>query len=98
MSIAGFLPIYWLGVVAATYIFTQLWHWSRGSLFVAIWFHGMINFSGGYAFSRDYWTVADYADWQLGALQTLTYVTTAVIVAIIARTDFARSLTAAPGG
>lgn len=91
IGLASFMPVYLIGVISATYVATKIWRWSYGSVFLAIWFHGLINYVGGYAFSRGIWTVADYSDLQLGALQTLTFVLTALIVALIARTEFARS-------
>ena len=61
-----------------------------GSILLAIWFHGVVNYIGSYAFAREIWTVDAHSDLQRGALQTLTFVITAMIVALIARTDFAR--------
>ena len=58
---------------------------------LAIWFHGVVNYIGSYAFAREIWTVDAFSDLQRGALQTLTFVITAIVVALIARTEFARS-------
>ena len=49
-----FLPLYGVGLMALSYAFTQLWIESGGSLFLCVWFHGIVNAVGIFAFS-DYW-------------------------------------------
>jgi membrane protease YdiL (CAAX protease family) len=90
VGLAGFIPLYWIGVIAAAYTVTKIWRWSRGSVFLAIWFHGVVNYIGSYAYAREIWTVDAYSDLQRAALQTLTFVLTALIVALISRSEFAR--------
>ncbi|MEL7486787.1 MAG: CPBP family intramembrane glutamic endopeptidase [Pseudomonadota bacterium] len=45
-----YLPVYVAGVVPLSYVFTRLWLLSKGSIFLCIWFHGIVNAVGGFAF------------------------------------------------
>ena len=73
-----FLPIYGLGLIALSYVFTRLWIESGGSLFLCIWFHGIVNAVALFAFS-DYWVSAHSQLDRVLAL-TLTFLATALIV------------------
>ena len=93
VELSGFIPTYLVGVISVTYIVTKIWRWSHGSVFLAIWFHGVVNYIGSYAFAEEIWHVGDYSDLQLDVLQSVVFVVTALVVAFVGRSGFARSRT-----
>lgn len=85
LSVTGYLPLYAIGVVSLAYILTKLWIWSRGSILLAIWFHGIVNFVAGYPVNRSIWQLDDYTDLELVLIVTFGFVLTAGLFAIVAR-------------
>lgn len=93
VELSGFIPTYLVGVISVTYIITKIWRWSHGSVFLAIWFHGIVNYIASYAFAEEIWDVGNFSSLQLDVLQSVVFVVTALIVAIVGRSGFARSRT-----
>lgn len=54
-SLAFYLPVYTIGVVALAYLFTIVWRLGRGSLIACIWLHGLVNALGAVVFEHRLW-------------------------------------------
>jgi membrane protease YdiL (CAAX protease family) len=90
IDIAIFLPIYLVGVLSLAYVLTKIWRWSYGSIILAIWFHGLVNFTANYPTNERVWTLDGFTDVQLNLITTGGMVLTALVFALVSLTPFAR--------
>ena len=90
LDIAIFLPSYLVGVLSLAYVLTKIWRWSRGSIILAIWFHGLVNFTVNYPVDDRIWTLDGYTDVQLNLITVCGMVLTALVFALVSLTPFAR--------
>jgi membrane protease YdiL (CAAX protease family) len=58
IPIALSILLYPFGTIAIAYIMTKLHHWSRGSVLIAILFHGVVNYI---ADSQEYWQAESFS-------------------------------------
>lgn len=65
VDIAVFLPTYIVGVISLAYVLTKIWRWSHGSIILAIWFHGLVNFTANYPTDVRIWALDGFTDVQL---------------------------------
>lgn len=91
LPVLGYLPLYALGVVLLAYVLTKLWVWSRGSILLAIWFHGVVNFVASYPTHRGIWDLDGYSDLEVQLIATAGLVATALLFAAVAATPFGRA-------
>jgi len=85
-----FLPSYLVGVLSLAYVLTKIWRWSRGSIILAIWFHGLVNFTANYPTDNRVWMLDGFTDVQLNLITVGGMVLTALIFALVSLTRFAR--------
>lgn len=90
VTLPVFLPTYAIGVVALAYAFTKVWRWSRGSLFLVIWFHGIVNFSANYAVDRRVWDLDAFSDLELHLVSGTGILLLALVLALVTRWRDAR--------
>ena len=90
LDIAVFLPSYLIGVVSLAYVLTKIWRWSHGSIILAIWFHGLVNFTVNYPVDDRIWALDGFTDVQLNLITVGGMVLTALIFALVSLTSFAR--------
>lgn len=55
VTLAGYVPLFTLRLIALSYIATTVWRWSRGSLVACIWLQGMVLALSGMAFVPTGW-------------------------------------------
>jgi len=84
-SLEVFIPFYTIAVLSISYLLTKLWRWSRGSLIMVIFVHGIANTVMPYmtngVFDLDGWS-----DIQRALLTSAPVVSAALITGVIART------------
>jgi len=90
LDILVFLPTYIVGVLSLAYVLTKIWRWSRGSIILAIWFHGLVNFTANYPTDDRVWALEGFTDVQLNLITVGGMVLTALVFALISFTPFAR--------
>jgi membrane protease YdiL (CAAX protease family) len=90
LDIAIFLPSYVIGVLSLAYVLTKIWRWSHGSIILAIWFHGLVNFTVNYPVDEGIWNLEGFTDVQLNLITIGGMVLTALIFALVSLTPFAR--------
>jgi membrane protease YdiL (CAAX protease family) len=84
-----FIPFYAVMVLSLAYVMTRLFQWSRGSVLMAIWVHGIANAVTPYMASS-IWDKTGWSPVQDALFTAAPVVLAAVVVAVIARTPFAR--------
>ena len=90
LPITVFIPFYCVMVLSLAYVMTRLFQWSRGSVLMAIWVHGIANAVTPYMASG-IWNKTSWSPLQ-DALFTVSPVgLAALLLALIARTPFARA-------
>lgn len=90
LDIAFFLPTYLVGVLSLAYVLTKIWRWSHGSIVLAIWFHGLVNFTVNYPVDDRIWALDRFTDVQLNLITVGGMVMTALVFALVSLTPFAR--------
>lgn len=90
LPVLQYLPVYAAGVTSAAYALTKLWRWSRGSILLAIWFHGVVNFYAGYPANRTIWILDGYSDLERTLITTAGLVLTALVFSAVSATPFGR--------
>jgi membrane protease YdiL (CAAX protease family) len=90
LDIGFFLPSYLIGVLSLAYVLTKIWRWSHGSIILAIWFHGLVNFTVNYPVDDRIWALQGFTDVQLNLITVGGMVLTALIFALVSLTPFAR--------
>lgn len=90
LDVAFFLPSYLVGVLSLAYVLTKIWRWSHGSIILAIWFHGLVNFTVNYPVDDRIWTLDGFTDVQLNLITVGGMILTALVFALVSLTSFAR--------
>ena len=82
----------WVGcrVLSLADVLTKIWRWSHGSIILAIWFHGLVNFTVNYPVDNRIWVLDGFTDVQLNLITVGGMVLTALIFALVSLTSFAR--------
>jgi uncharacterized protein len=76
IPIALSILLYPFGTIAIAYIMTKLHHWSRGSVLIAILFHGVVNYI---ADSQEYWQTESFSPLTIRIAITILFIVTAFI-------------------
>lgn len=79
--------IYPLGTISVAYAMTKLHHWGRGSVFIAILFHGVVNYA---ADSKEFWQLAQVPPLQSQLILIGCLMATAFAFWLLSKTLFAR--------
>ncbi|MBN2005492.1 MAG: CPBP family intramembrane metalloprotease [Anaerolineae bacterium] len=83
------LALYPLGTIAIATIMTKLHHWSRGSVLMAILFHGVINYV---ADSKDFWQSGQFSPLQLQLILIGLFMVTALVFWALSKTGFPKQI------
>lgn len=59
ISLPQFIGLYPLSTILIAFSMGHLWRWSRGSLFIAVFFHAVVNTTAEYLMSATWWDFAD---------------------------------------
>jgi uncharacterized protein len=81
-----FILLYTLSLVLIAFIMGHLWRWSRGSLFVAIFFHAVVNITTTGLTNGDWWQLEVVSNVQLYVLVLGTFALTAILAEMASRT------------
>ncbi len=65
VSLPLFSLLYPVSVILFAYFMTKVWHMTRGSVFMAIWVHGIINFVFSYMVNRKTWDLEGFTPLQV---------------------------------
>ncbi|MFZ6029003.1 MAG: CPBP family intramembrane glutamic endopeptidase [Chloroflexota bacterium] len=77
LPIAIAVGIYPFSTIAIAYAMTKLHHWSRGSVLIAILFHGIVNYAAGYVQETHLWQIGHFSPLALDLIITGLFVVTA---------------------
>lgn len=58
LTFSEFLLLYPISTILIAYFMTKVWHLSRGSVFIAIWVHGIVNVALGYISNNEIWKLS----------------------------------------
>jgi uncharacterized protein len=79
-----FCLVYPLSLIFISYVMTRLHQWSKGSLLIAIWFHGVVNVVASQMTNTEVWNLAGYPPVFLGLLVLATFGLAALVVGVLA--------------
>lgn len=85
LELPVFIPLYTLSLVLLSFIMGYLWHWSEGSLFIAIFFHAMVNTTAGILTDIEWWQLDKFSNLQIYVLVLVTMFLTALLAEGLSR-------------
>ncbi len=68
VSLPAFFVLYPVSVILLAYFMTKVWRMTRGSVFIAIWIHGIINFCFSYLPNRKIWDLSQFSNVQVNLI------------------------------
>lgn len=71
--------LYPVSTISIAYVMTKLHHWGRGSVLIAILYHGIVNYAVGYIQERDLWNLDHLSPLQLNVIVIGLFVLTAFV-------------------
>jgi uncharacterized protein len=80
-----FCLLYPLSLIFISYLMTRFHHWSKGSLLVAIWFHGAVNVTASQMSDPDLWNTSRFSPLILGLITLAMFGLAALVVGFLAR-------------
>lgn len=80
-----FVPLYTLSLTLAAFTMGRLWDWSNGSLFVAIFFHAMVNVTAAKLTDAEWWNFDQFSRLQVYLLVLATFALTAALAEVLNR-------------
>jgi len=83
-----FVVLYPISVVLIAFIMGHLWRWSHGSLFIAIFFHGVLNTTAVNLMRDNWWDFGDLSAVQIYLIILAIFALTACASEILSRTVF----------
>lgn len=85
ISIVAAVSLYPVSTIAIAYVMTQLHHWSKGSVLIAILYHGIVNYAVGYVQSQHLWKIDQLSPLGLELLIIGLFLVTALVFGLLAR-------------
>ena len=85
LDLASFVPLYTLSLILITFTMGHLWNWSGGSLFVAIFFHAMINITATKLTDSDWWNFDKLSNLNIYLLVLIVFALTAILAEVLNR-------------
>lgn len=79
LELPVFIPRYTLSLVLLSFILGHLWRWSGGSLFIAIFFHAIVNITAGKLTDAEWWQLDKFSNLQIYWLILATMFLTALL-------------------
>ncbi|HEX2995293.1 MAG TPA: hypothetical protein VHP14_10730, partial [Anaerolineales bacterium] len=71
--------LYPVSTISIAYVMTKLYRWGRGSVLIAILYHGSVNYAVGYIQERDLWNLDTLSPLQLEWIVIGLFVLTAFV-------------------
>lgn len=79
LSFAVAVGLYPFSTIAIAYVMTRLYHWSRGSVLIAILYHGIVNYAIGYIQKANLWQIDRFSPLWLEIIIIGLFIITATI-------------------
>jgi membrane protease YdiL (CAAX protease family) len=95
-SLALFLVVYPIGLVALSLVITRVWRWSRGSVLLAVLLHAVVNGTAGAVAPGGLWAVDGLSTDQIFVLVNGVFWVAALVVEILGRTVLRHRTVATP--
>jgi membrane protease YdiL (CAAX protease family) len=86
ISLAQFIMLYPISTILASFIMAHLWRWSKGSLFIAIFFHAVMNTTANYLVSTGWWDFGDLTPLQSYLIILVIFALMASATELLSRT------------
>ena len=90
LSLPIFIPFYTITVISLAYIMTRLFQWSRGSVLMVIWVHGIANAIMP-LMASGIWNKEGWSEFQDALFTATPIAIAALVLACFALTPFARA-------
>jgi uncharacterized protein len=90
-----FAILYPVSLILIAFTMGHLWRWSKGSLFITIFFHAIVNITATALTNSEWWNLSGYSATQIYVTILVLFAIIAILAEIFSRTIF-RSLMAAP--
>ena len=84
MSLWAFCLLYPMSLICISYIMTHFYHWSQGSLLIAVWFHGAVNVTASQMSNTDIWNLSGYSPLTVGFIILMVFGVVALVVGLLA--------------
>jgi membrane protease YdiL (CAAX protease family) len=88
MPFAVAVALYPFSTIAIAYMMTKLHHWSRGSLWIAILYHGIVNYATGYVMEAHLWQIERFSPVWLEIIVIGLMILTAFVFWFLSKTVF----------
>ena len=88
MPIALAVSLYPFSTIAIAYVMTKLHHWGRGSVLIAILYHGIINYATGYVMEAHLWQIERFSPMWLEIIVIGLMILTAFVFWLLSKTVF----------
>ena len=92
LDLSQFVMLYPISTILIAFIMGHLWRWSNGSLFVAIFFHAVVNTMAVDLTRDNWWDFGTYSALQIYLVILAIFALTACAVEVLDRTVFRRSV------
>ena len=91
LELSQFIVLYPISTILIAFIMGHLWRWSNGSLFIAIFFHAVLNTTAVDLTRDNWWNFGDSSAVQIYLVILAIFALTACAAELLARTVFRRS-------
>lgn len=91
LSWSQFVVLYPISTILIAFIMGHLWRWSNGSLFIAMFFHAVLNTSAVNLMRENWWDFGDLTALQIYLIVLAIFALTACATELISRTLFRES-------
>jgi membrane protease YdiL (CAAX protease family) len=86
ISLAAYLPLYTVCVIALSFLFTRIWRVGGGSLIPCIWLHGIFNLVGGMAFDHRVWSSVWSTEVSVAHIAVAVWIAAGIVLFLTRRT------------
>lgn len=86
ISLAQFIVLYPISAIFISFVMGHLWRWSKGSLFIAIFFHAVMNTTADYLLSTGWWDFGDLTPLQIYVIILVVFALMAGATELLSRT------------
>jgi len=95
LELRQFVVLYPISTILVSFAMGHLWRWSNGSVFIAMYFHGVLNTTAVHLTRGNWWDFGDLTAVQVYLGMLAIFALTACGTEILARTVFRRSVPSA---
>ena len=91
-----FVVLYPLSIIPIAFIMGHLWRWSNGSLFIAIFFHGVLNTTAANLMRDNWWNFGGLTALQIYVIILVIFALTACAAELLSRMVFRKAAAIRP--